>query len=37
VANLSVQEDGGGDYTTLDEALDNIGAGETIYLWEIYH
>lgn len=30
MANLSVQEDGGGDYTTLDEALDNIGAGETI-------
>jgi len=29
-ANLSVQEDGGGDYTTLDEALDNIGAAETI-------
>jgi len=30
MANLSVQEDGGGDYTTLDEALDNIGAAETI-------
>ena len=29
-ANLSVQEDGGGDYQTLDEACDNIGAGETI-------
>ena len=30
MANLTVEEDGGGDYTTLDEACDNIGAGETI-------
>lgn len=30
MANLIVEEDGGGDYTTLDEACDNIGAGETI-------
>ncbi|KKM78646.1 hypothetical protein LCGC14_1357860 [marine sediment metagenome] len=30
MANLTVEEDGGGDYTTLDEACDNITATDTI-------
>jgi len=33
-ATLTVNDDGGADYTTLQAAIDNASAGDTIYVWE---
>jgi parallel beta-helix repeat protein len=32
-ANITVAQDGGGDYTIIQDAIDNANAGDTIYVW----
>lgn len=31
--SITVNDDGGADYTTIQDAIDNAGAGDTIYVW----
>ena len=32
--NITVDQGGGGDYTTIQDAIDNASAGDTIYVWD---